>query len=232
MSINLGIYDFFAYIIPGLLYLFVLNEFSRNIGLKFVDFLTWLQPGQAPNAIFVLPILVIAYVMGHIFDVLAYQFYLEFIYRLRHKKKVSEKQLQYLKERYPNLDIQFESKDWNIMFTFLRGRNVEIARIIDKYQADSIMLRNIALGMLILALIYIGIFFSAGSWTSLFYAGSTFLASLFAIKKSNRFRTWFYSGIFEASLEYGKSLKEVAEYNISKNSIQITKRKAKPANRE
>jgi hypothetical protein len=223
MSINLGVYDFFAYIIPGLLYLYVFNEFLRSIGFKFVDITTWLQPGQAPNSIFTIPLLILAYIVGQIFDILAFRFYLEFIYRLRHKRKIPDKQLQYLKERNPNLDIRFESKDWTIMFTLLRGRNVEIARIIDKYQVDSIMLRNIAFGLLLLSVIDIGMFFSTGLWTWFVVALVIFLFSLLAINKSNQFRTWFYTAIFEASLEYGRSLKEVTEYSIRKNQTQRSK---------
>ena len=42
MSLTIGIYDLFAYIIPGLLYLFVLNEFLQLIGAAYLalgDFL-------------------------------------------------------------------------------------------------------------------------------------------------------------------------------------------------
>ena len=37
MSVSLGIYDFFAYIVPGLLYLFTLNEFLQIIEGKFIN---------------------------------------------------------------------------------------------------------------------------------------------------------------------------------------------------
>jgi hypothetical protein len=223
MSVTLGIYDFFAYIIPGLLYLYVLNEFLRSVGAIFIDFSTWFQPGQTPSIIFVIPLLIIAYVFGHIFDLFAYQFYVEFIYRLRHKRSIPDKHLQYLKEKYPSLDIRFEPKDWNIMFTFLRGRNVEMTRTIDKYQVDSIMLRNIAFGSLVLSIVHFSMFFSTGLLKWLIFALVTFIFSLLAVNRSNRFRTWFYGAIFQASLEYGKNLKEVAEYTIKKDQPQRRK---------
>jgi hypothetical protein len=225
MSVSLGIYDFFAYIIPGVLYLYVINEFFRVVGLKFVNFALWFQPGQAPSIILAIPILIIAYVVGHLFDILAYRFYTKFIYRLRHKKKIYEKQLQYLKNGYPTLDIQFEPRDWSLLFTFLRERNSEITRVIDKYQADSMMLGNIAFGTLLLTIIYFGIFFSTGSWTFLVIAGGTLLVSLIASNKSNQFREWFYSTVFQASLGYGVNLKEVAEYTYDKNKSQRVKNK-------
>lgn len=226
MLITLGIYDFFAYIIPGVLYLYVVNEFFRSVGLKFIDVATWFQPGQAPSIILAIPILIVAYVVGHIVDPLAYRFYMKFIYRLRHKKKVSEKQLQYLKDGYSTLDIQFEPRDWNILFTFLRERNSDITRVIDKYQADSMMLRNIAFGTLLLAIIYLGTFFSTGLWTFLLAALGTLFISFLAINKSNQFREWFYGAIFQASLGYGTNLKEVAEYTFKKDKPQRTRNKS------
>ena len=49
MSISLGIYDLFSYLIPGVLYLFVLNQFFRVIGWQSIDIASWLKPGQAPD---------------------------------------------------------------------------------------------------------------------------------------------------------------------------------------
>ena len=220
MSISLGIYDFFAYIIPGMLYLFTFNEFLRAVGLRFIDLSLWFQSGQGPNIIFVIPILIAAYLAGHILDPLAYYFYCEFIYSLRHKRKIYDKQLQYMKERYPSLDIQFKPREWNIMFTFLRQRNIEISKILDKYQADSIMLRNIAFSTLVLTIIYIVLFFTTGTWMFLLTALGTLLISFMAINKSNQFRTWFYTGIFEASVEYGTTLQEVATFTTRKSNLQ------------
>ena len=217
MSVSLGIYDFFAYIIPGLLYLFTFNEFLRVIGWKFINIGMLLQVGQTPNITFAILILIVAYLAGHILEPLAYYFYCEFIYNLRHKRKVYDKQLQYMKERYPNLNIRFNPKDWNILFAFIRQRNFDMAKILDKFQADSIMLRNIAFGSLILTLIYTGSFFSTGVWIILLIASGIFFISLLAINKSNKFRTWFYSGVFEASIEYGTSLEEVAAFTSNQN---------------
>ena len=57
MSFSLGIYDLFAYLIPGLLYLFVFNGFSRIIGWEFVDISLWLKSGSPLNAALVIPVL-------------------------------------------------------------------------------------------------------------------------------------------------------------------------------
>jgi hypothetical protein len=218
MSVSLGIYDFFAYIIPGTLYLFVFNELLRSFGFKFINVISWFQPGQSPNILLFVPVLIAAYIIGHIIDPLAYNFYHKYIYRIRHKKKIYEKQLQYLKEGYPKLNIQFEPRDWTVLFTLLRERNVEITKVIDKYQADSMMLRNIALGTLVLAINYLGNFFFLGSWAYLIVSLGILIISLLAINKSNQFRTWFYSAIYEASLGYGTDLKAVIQHSFRERS--------------
>lgn len=214
MSVSLGIYDFFAYVIPGILYLFVFNESLRIFEIKFFDITLWIQSGQSFNLLLFIPVLIAAYVIGHIIDPLAYNFYHKFIYRLRHKKKIYEKQLQYLKEGYPKLNIQFNPKDWTILFTLLRERNTEITKVIDKYQADSMMLRNIALGTLLLTIVYFGKFLLTVFWVDLVISLGVLIISLLAINKSNQFRTWFYTAIFEASLGYGTNLKEVINYSF------------------
>ena len=71
MSITLGIYDFFAYLIPGLLYLFVFNEFLRSIGRSTLNIVSWFRMGQAPDIILFVPILIGDYIIGQIFDPLA-----------------------------------------------------------------------------------------------------------------------------------------------------------------
>lgn len=222
MSISLGVYDFYAYIIPGLLYLFVTNELFRNVGWRFVDVGIWFQPGQAPGIIFAIAILLLAYLVGHMLDIVAYQFYLILRYRLRHKEGVSDHQLNYLRKRYPYLDIQYNPKDWNTLFTLLRERNNDIAKVIDKYQADSIMLRNIAFSMFLFAIMQVALFFTTGLWENLSVAMVSFLISSLSMNKSNRFRAWSYTTIFEASLGYGKTLKEVVEYTHGKDFVEKT----------
>jgi hypothetical protein len=213
MPITFGIYDFFSYFVPGLLYLFVFNEFLRSIGLKFIDFALWFQSGQTPSAIFLIPLVIVAYVVGHVFDPLTIKFFFGFIYRIRDRRGSSSVSLELVRESYPTLKIKFEPRDWNILFTVLRQRNSSISQIIDKFQADSIMLRNIAFGMLLLSLIYLGDSISRNSPLPLIGSAVCIVFCVFCIYRSRQFRIWFFTGIFEASLEYGTTVKEVVEYN-------------------
>ena len=77
--------------------------------------------------------------------------------------------------------------------------------------ADAIMLVNIALGLFALVLIQIKMFFSTNSSIFLINSAGIFILFLLAAFKCNQFRSWFFIGIFQAALEYGKDLKEVVK---------------------
>ena len=226
MSINLGFYDFFSYLIPGLLYLYVFNEFLRSIGQKFIDIGTWFQLGQEPSLIMLIPMIIAAYIVGHMMDPVAQRLF-KLIYHFRNPKKVYTRALDDLKKQHPNLNIGFEPKDWNLLFSFIRHRNLEMAHILDKFNADAIMLVNISLGMFALVLIQIRMFFSTNSLVFLINSAGIFVLFLLAAFKCNQFRSWFFTGVFQAALEYGKNLKEVVEkvQNGSGQSSEVKTRK-------
>lgn len=213
MAINLGLYDFFSYLIPGLLYIYVFNEFMRSIGQKFIDIETWFQSGQAPSLTIFIPILIGAYLIGHLIDPVAQRLF-KIFYQFRNPKKVYVRALDDIKKHHPNLNIKFEPGDWNLLLSFIRHRNLEMAHILEKFNADSIMLVNIALGLFGLALIQVGMFLSIGAWVFLINSAGIFILFLLAVFKANQFRSWFFIGIFQAALEYGKDLKEVVKNKI------------------
>ena len=215
MSITLGIYDFFSYIIPGLLYLYVFNELFRILGWKYIAINSWIQSGQTPSLIFLIPLLIVVFIVGHIFDPIAHKFY-GLVSRFRHSPSISAKSLASVKNRYPNLKVQFESIDWSTLFVLIRVRNLEVSKYIDKFNADAIMLRNVAFGLLLLTIDYLLEFFSNGLWDELLIALITIILSTLALSRSNHFRLRFFKQIFRASLAYGKSLEEVIEYKDEK----------------
>ncbi len=209
MSVNLGFYDFFSYIIPGLLYLYVINDLLRVLGAKFIDIESWLRAGQAPDLVVFLPILLAAYVIGYVFDAIALRFFFRFLYRLFEKESATTKSLNVIKDRYPELQINFKPKDWEVLFVIIRQRNGETAQNIDRFQANSIMLRNISLGLLLAALLNVAVCLSSKSWSSLAVAVGELLVCGVSISESFKFRTWFFTNIFAASLQYGLSVEEV-----------------------
>lgn len=227
MSINLGFYDFFSYLLPGFLYLYVINEFLRILGLRSIDLNTFLQAGQDPALGQVALGLFGAYVAGHIFDPISLKFFFHFLFRLRNPAGATTISLQTITERYPKLGIRFAPKDWEVLHVILRQRSPETVQNIDRYQADSIMLRNIAFGALLLALLNVVIFFSTLSAAYLIVAILGFLACWVLASESFKFRIWFFTNIFEGSLLYGTNVEDVLSYetrnNIDKNKIQKQK---------
>ena len=79
MSINLGFYDFFSYLLPGFVYLYAINDFLRVLGLKYVNLTNLMQPGQEPAFGLVALALFAAYIVVHIFDPLSLNFFFKFI---------------------------------------------------------------------------------------------------------------------------------------------------------
>jgi hypothetical protein len=204
MSVNLGFYDFFSYLIPGLLYLYVFNEFLHSIGQKFIDIGSWFQSGQAPSVTIFIPLLIGAYLVGHLIDPVAQRLF-KIFYHFRNPKKAYARALNDIKKNHPDLKIEFEPKDWNLLLSFIRHRNLEMAHILDKFNADAIMLVNIALGMFALVLIQMRMFFSTNSPVFLINSAGILILFLLAAFKCNQFRSWFFIGIFQAALEYGKT---------------------------
>ena len=222
MSITLGIYDLFAYLIPGLLYLFIFNEFLRVIGLKFIDTSIWMAGGQSPNANVIIPALLFSYVVGHVIDHVAQWFFFRVInlFRIRKFQHVAASSLQTVIERCPDIKIGFEASDWDVLFTILQQRNPEATRIIDKFQADTIMLRNISFGLFLMAALQFVTFGLSLEWLYLFISLGLFTLSAISFNRSARFREWFFIAIFKASLEYGTTLKDVIEYKRNEKQIQ------------
>jgi hypothetical protein len=212
MSINLGIYDLFAYIIPGLLYIYAINDVLRNIGWKFVDIGLWLKSGQSISILVIIPVLLGAYLIGQILDLLANRMFSDSFYWLIHRKRILENSLQRLKDRYPGISIQFEPKDWSMLFAFIRQRNPEMGRIIDNFVANSIMLRNVAFGAFLFAVSQIVAYITTGFQYTLFNVIISIVVCVLAAERGNQYRVFFFTDIFRASLEYGSSLKEVIGY--------------------
>ena len=220
MSINFGLYDFFSFLIPGLLYIFTFGKLLVDLGWNYSEGVPW-ESVASSNIIILLPVVAFAYVVGHIMDVIANGIFLRSIRTIRNRftkiLSAEVKALAIQKKVHSELDIKFGEKDWFLLFNLIGQRNISLSQYIDKYQADSIMLRNISFGGFLLAVFQI--FGNLGSLnlSSFVIAISSLLISYVAYIKSEDFRMWFFSSIFEASLEYGLSLEDVVKYNHMKH---------------
>ena len=220
MTINLGLYDFFSYLIPGLLYLFTFGKLLVVLGWDYTEAIPWASLDLG-SIVVVLPIVALAYLLGHLMDMIANKVV---SWRIRNIRNPSEKKeekafpiaakaLKTQKEIQSNLAIEFRHKDWFLLFNLIAQRNLNLSQYIDKYQADSLMLRNISLGSFLFGILQFVSFISTPSPVSLLIAIIVIVFSILAYLKSEDFRYWYFSSIFEASLEYGLSLEEVVKYN-------------------
>jgi len=217
MSINLGIYDFFSFTIPGLLYLYAFNEISRSIGWKFFDVYSWATSNPAPGFIFIVLIFSVAYLLGHLMDPIS-QMFLDTFSKLR-KRSVKNNWLMYsVKGRYPSLNISFESRDRTLLFALIRQRNIELARILDNFSSNSIMFRNVSFGLVFLLAANVILYISTKDTNRLFIALIALVLCFLSAANSLQYREWFVKDIFRASLEYGANVEDVVAYSKNKDN--------------
>ena len=67
MSISLGIYDVFAYVLPGLLYLYFYNEVLKLLHQSYIDI------NQLKEIGYIFLVGVLAYLVGHLMDFVAHR---------------------------------------------------------------------------------------------------------------------------------------------------------------
>lgn len=202
MSINLGIYDFFAYLVPGLMYLFLINDFSARMGWGSYN----LSQAGTPAGIGVLGVVALAaYVIGNLFDIVAHWF----CFSLLTRKNMPETVLSGLKKQYPDLKIAYNPRDYHMLFVLLRARNPGFTQIIDRFEANSIMLKNISLASLLFSLLRLPQLLTGFSFQELLFVLAGALACWLAFRASKNYHTWFFLDVFEASLEYGSNIKDV-----------------------
>lgn len=206
MPFTLGFYDLFSYLIPGVLYLYVINEMVLFLNAhNILSIPTLVLPSETElRYATIAGFLVLAYLTGSLFEHLARWFVNGLIYR----DKPSQTVLNKVKVRNSGVDIQFEAKDWHLLWTVVRQRNLAVSQTFDKYQADSIMFRNLSLIALFMAVLMGA---RAIVEDPLFWAavGIAALVCMVAAQRSRLFHEWFFEGIFLAALEYGKSVNEV-----------------------
>lgn len=194
MNIRLGIYEFFARIIPGAFYMAGLAQFLVVIGLLKVD---WQMLNNISLVVSV-GLIVICYVLGEAFDRFALAWF-----RVFKKPGFSELTFTAFKKRYQDRwELNFKGSDWPILLAFIRTKNMELAGEIERHNALSIMLRNVSVGLLIMVVNTLIQFIIVRSIINVIVAAILLLISVLIIIESTKFRTWFYNGILETMLAY------------------------------
>jgi hypothetical protein len=202
MNIRIGIYDFFAYAIPGGLYLFIVVYACTIFVIVQVDWLSF-----DLSAIQIVVVAGIAYIFGMILEPIA-----KLWYRLFKPKDFPDLALEQFKQFHPSLEIKFQSVDWPILLAYIRRESIDIATEIERVNASNIMRRSISFGLMILSLVQIAQFahtlFASHLILSVIFAVSSVIAG----KESVKFARWFYFGIFEAMASRSLQVSSLVEH--------------------
>jgi len=217
MSITLGLYDLFANIIPGFIYLFVLNETLRELGFANIDIT------KIDNLTYFLLLGLLAYLVGHNMDFISYRLWIRIFYR----DYPEERAYKQFKTTYPELITQFVPRQSSMLFSAIKYRSSDVANDIEKNKVICIMLRNISFASILFTLLQFYAFVNGGfSLPNMILATLSLLASLVTLRRSDLFNVLFYKLVFEHAVLFGGNLNEVIEYS-RKNNVPENKAEAK-----
>ena len=201
MSIKLGLYDFFTNIIPGFLFLFVISELGKLLGL---------QTGILSDTsdISQLSVFVIAaFIIGHTLNLITFPWYRMFV--RKHDGQIALDKVQKL---YPDLPISFNHDDIGIIRTILRDNDEKQSEHIESLHVNAMFARNISFGMFLLAIVKLLIFIKdKSSYDLLLSIGAAVLFPM-AILRARDFYRWFYREIFLGAIKYGFSVKQILKF--------------------
>lgn len=143
MSFVLGIYDLTAWLIPGFMYIFLINEFLALFGLRH------LTTGDIQSGFVWIGLAIGAFLLGFLSLAILDQFWF-----YKHWPRSGEG-LNRVKSRHPELEIEFKMEDWRLLYTVLKqrvGSNNSLEHA-ERFNAFSMMSRNLfgvfALGFLL-----------------------------------------------------------------------------------
>ena len=198
MSIQISMWDFFAYTVPGAFYLFVAAFSGVQFGLLHLDRTVVDDLSLFGAVIFAGA----AYIVGMIIDPLAKPWH--YLFR---PKDLAAVTFEKFKKSYPEFTVKFDGAHWPLLLAYLRNKTGQPAVDIERHNVTNIMLRNISFGLLILAVVQTAHFFVVShAYQDVITAIAAALLAILAGRQAAKFAKWFYLANFEAVV--GLSLKE------------------------
>jgi hypothetical protein len=192
MSIRIGLYEFFAYTLPGIFYMVLIGFWLNASGLIRVDFTT-LNDLSLP---FLLVLVSVGYIIGLLIDAFAYRWIRLFQSRNRDAAKAAYDEII---NRHKWLNLDFDSSDWAILLRAVKSKSLEAAADVEQHNVAAIMLRNISLALILCSVSCLVAFFVLNSSIWIIVLCVAFFAlAILALKRSQVRRHWFYLGVFEA----------------------------------
>lgn len=196
MSIRIGIYDFFAYTLPGVLYILIFTYGLTVFGFTQVDL-------SMLNNISLSSILVLigaGYLVGLLIDPIALKWVTLFIGRNGLARRQA---FDTFHKQHPWLELNFDVEDWSLLLFALKSKSTEGVMDLEMHNVASILLRNVSLGLVMISIIFILFFVlvTTNLW-NLVLAVVALVLSGIAVDRCKLRRNWFYLGILEAFVAY------------------------------
>jgi hypothetical protein len=192
MNIRIGIYDFFAYTIPGGFYLANIVYFA--VAFNYMS----ITPQLLSNISFTegVVIIIIAYVIGLMLTPTA-----KLWHRVFNAKNPAHMVLKEFKEKRKYTHITFEAYDWPILLAYMRQKDTELTADIEHLNCIHFMLRGVSFSLAILGVTQLLEYFLVGPQTALIVSIiCVTVLCILAGQEAKKFNKWFYAGIYEAAI--------------------------------
>lgn len=214
MSINFGLYDIFASIVPGLLYSFLIGETLKLLGLQSIDLIDVDTFGQSAVVV------IVSLLLGNLAGGFTYKYW----YRILYRKDTSILALQRIREIHPNVKFQFNNFDGDILFSVIAHHNIQLAEKIERNKVTGIMLQKISFAVFLFGILQIITFVSGHSLINLGSSLLALLLSRMSLTRAGTMERWYYQDIFREALNYGNNLREILSASKQITSRRMNKR--------
>ena len=206
MALRIGIYDLFTYTVPGFIYssigfylLFIFNQFSINL--------------EKLTTVHFLLLCGIAYLLGIIFDPIADIV----LYKLLNRKNYAQIAISDMKNRYPEIKINFKKEHWPVALAYLYKQNIDWGNEIEILRALYKMLRNVSFAFMVFSVtLSISYLSDLSTHSLLLYSIISLVLAIISLLHARKFNKWFYSTLFESVIA---SQIDMSEYIKPKKNI-------------
>lgn len=192
MSIRIGLYDFFAYTIPGAFYLITIGLWLSLLGVINVD----LQTLNELSLFWLFAFFGGGYVVGLLFDPLADRWMRLFNTNNKEEARLALTEFQ---NYHPWVAVNFTHTDWGILLRLIKSKSLEVAADVEQHNVAAMTLRNISLGLIlnaVMCLFYL-LAVKGNTWFFILLLGLVVFSGI-AMKRSRLRRRWFYIAVFQA----------------------------------
>ncbi len=196
MSIRIGLYDFFAYTLPGVFYLLTAGFWLASFGVLALD----LETLSSFSISIWLLIVGAGYITGLLIDQISYR-WMRIFYKSRNRD-IAKYAFNHFQSQHPWLVLNFQPTEWELLMRAIKGKSLDVAADVEQHNIAFIMLRNISFGLFLNSLGCLAFFFAnANAWNLLLVAACLALSAA-ALRRAELRRRWFYTAVFEAFAAY------------------------------